>query len=52
MTYTSSANGSGPHTHTVTLTAAQLMQIEAGQSVTMTSSNNVGHTHDFSIAKM
>jgi hypothetical protein len=52
MTYTSSASGSGPHTHTVTLLAVQLMQIQAGQSVTVTSSNNVGHTHDFSVSKM
>jgi hypothetical protein len=35
------------HTHTVALTMAQLQQIEAGQSVTVTSGLSLGHTHTF-----
>jgi hypothetical protein len=55
-TYTSSNDGN--HTHTITLTAAQLSSIEAGQSVTVTSSSDVdpitqvAHTHDWTITKM
>ncbi len=49
MTYVTSI--SLDHTHTVTLSQAQLSQIEAGQTVTVTTSNNGMHTHMFSIAK-
>lgn len=54
-TYTSSNDGS--HTHTITLTAQQLSMIAAGQSVLVTSSNDVdpktqvAHTHDWTITK-
>lgn len=36
------------HTHTVTLSAAQLMSLAAGTSVTV-KSTNVGHEHDVTI---
>jgi|HubBroStandDraft_1064217.scaffolds.fasta_scaffold431974_1 hypothetical protein len=39
------------HSHTITLTAAQLSSINSGQSVTVTSSSVEGHTHDFAIVK-
>jgi hypothetical protein len=35
------------HTHTVALTMAQLAQIEAGSSVTVTSGSTLNHTHTF-----
>ena len=47
-TYTTSS--SAGHTHTVTLTAAQLASIAAGGTVTVTTSVNAttgNHTHDF-----
>jgi hypothetical protein len=53
--YTTSSNGG--HTHTVTLTQAQLASIENGDDVTITTSsnvdpqNNVAHTHEFMITK-
>jgi hypothetical protein len=47
-TYTSS--GPDP-THTVTLTQGQLQSIQSGQTVTVTSSVNGNHTHDFAIHK-
>ena len=55
-TYTSSNDGN--HTHTITLTAAQLSSIASGHSVTVTSSSDldpttqVAHTHDWTITKM
>jgi len=55
-TYTSSNEGN--HTHTITLTATQLASIQAGHSVTVTSTSDVdpithaAHTHDWTIAKM
>lgn len=33
--------------HTITLTAAQLSMIEAGQSLTVTTTTNGGHDHQF-----
>ena len=47
----------GGHTHSVTLTQAQLASIESGDDVTVTTSsnvdpyNNVAHTHAFMITK-
>lgn len=55
MTYTSSVEGG--HSHRVTLTQAQLTSIGGGQTVTVTSSNDVdtingeAHTHQFAVAK-
>jgi hypothetical protein len=54
--YTTSNVGS--HTHTVTLTAANLTAINGGQVVTVTSSsdvdptNHMNHSPDFMIKKM
>jgi hypothetical protein len=47
-TYTTS--GPDP-THTVMLTAAQLSSINGGTSVTVTTSTNGGHNHQFVIAR-
>jgi hypothetical protein len=48
VTYTTTLmNG---HEHMVSLSAAQLTSIEAGQEVTVTSSST-GHTHAFMIMK-
>ncbi len=48
VTYTTS--GPDP-THTVTLTAAQLSSINGGMSVTVTTSTDGGHDHQFVISK-
>lgn len=59
-TYTSSvapdplatgAPDSGAHTHTVTLSQAQLSSVQAGQSVTTTSSISLEHDHTFLIVR-
>ncbi len=56
MTYTTSTTSE--HAHTVTLTAAQLRDIEAGLIVTVESSsvvdpeNGAAHTHTFAIVKI
>ena len=47
--FTTGSAGTPPHTHTVTLAAADLTTLRAGSSVTITSSLSAGHTHDFSI---
>jgi hypothetical protein len=52
FTYTSSAAGANQHTHDVTLSQIQLAQIAAGQLVTVTSAESLGHTHDFTIQAM
>jgi hypothetical protein len=41
--------GISPHTHSVTLTAAQLTTLGAGGAVTVTSTLGAGHTHDVTI---
>jgi len=38
--------GSSGHTHTVTLTVANLQLLKAGTAVTVTSSSGAGHSHD------
>lgn len=48
---TYSTRGEAPHIHQVTLTAAQLADLKAGRSITVTSTEAVGmvsgvHTHD------
>lgn len=48
-TYTTS--GSSGHTHQISLSHDQLGNIQAGQSVAVTSTNVQGHTHDFAIMK-
>lgn len=39
------------HTHTVTLTAADLDSINTGNTVTKTTSNDLNHTHTFDFKK-
>lgn len=46
MTY--NIQGTAGHGHDVTLTAAQLAQLKAGQSVTVTSTMTFSHAHDVS----
>lgn len=48
VTYTSSSVG---HTHHITLTMAQLASINGGDSVTVTSTSDAGHTHNWTIKK-
>jgi hypothetical protein len=48
VTYTSSSVG---HTHKITLSSAQLTTIGGGGSVTVTSSSDDGHTHNWTLAK-
>lgn len=45
VTYTAT----GPHTHTIMLTAAQLEQVGAGETVTISFTD--GHSHTFNIAR-
>jgi hypothetical protein len=52
FSYNSSSSGAMPHTHDVSLSQVQLAQLAAGQTVTVTSGSNLGHTHDFTIRKM
>lgn len=40
------------HTHTVALTEAELASIEAGSSVTKTTSEDDAHSHTFTFTKM
>jgi hypothetical protein len=55
VTYTTSSDGG--HTHKVTLAQADLMAINAGQTMTVTSTsdldpaNGSAHTHKFAITK-
>lgn len=50
MTYTLTVATVGiAHTHTVTLTPAQLTQIKAKTAVTVMSTNDAGHTHDVTV---
>jgi hypothetical protein len=44
QTYTTA--GTASHTHGVTFSAAQLLQLKNGQSVLVTSLPSQGHTHD------
>jgi hypothetical protein len=39
-------------THTIVLTAAQLSAINGGQAVTVTTSTNGGHNHQFVLVRM
>jgi hypothetical protein len=41
--------GSAPHTHSVTFTAAQMAELKGGASVTVTSSVESSHSHDVSV---
>ena len=45
------STSSGGHTHSVVLSQAQLTTIEGGGSVTVTSSNDSGHTHQFTFTR-
>lgn len=40
--------GTSSHTHLVTLSAAQLAQLKAGQAIQVTTSLDASHTHDVS----
>ena len=51
VVYTSTQNGSGPHSHTVTVTPEQFTDINAGKSDNISSSTDFGHHHDFPIKK-
>ena len=42
--------GTADHSHQVSFSAAQLAQLRAGQTVTVTTSASAGHTHDLSEA--
>ncbi len=41
--------GTSPHPHTITVTAAMFTMLKAGQTVTVTSSNDAAHTHNVTI---
>ena len=41
------SSSSGGHTHSVTLTAVNFETLRTSASVTVTSTNNSGHTHNF-----
>ena len=43
---TYSIQGASDHNHDVTLSAAQLAMLKAGQAVTVTSTQNNAHSHD------
>jgi hypothetical protein len=47
MTY--DIHGVADHTHSVTFSTAQLAQLKAGTSVTVTSTTTLGHEHDVSV---
>ncbi|HXE97258.1 MAG TPA: hypothetical protein VN642_12675 [Dongiaceae bacterium] len=51
VVYTTSSAGTTPHTHTVTITPAQITSINAGNAVTVISSTDFTHSHDFDIKK-
>lgn len=51
VTYTSTATGSTIHTHTVTLTPAQINDINGGKTDSISSSIDLGHAHDFPVKK-
>lgn len=40
------------HTHTVSISASDLMNVEAGSSVMITTSSNSGHTHVFTFVRV
>lgn len=44
--------GSADHTHTVTLSAADLAKLKTGASVTVATSETASHTHSVSLACM
>lgn len=44
-----SIQGSAAHDHTITITAAQLTTLLAGDPVTVTSSSALGHTHEVTV---
>jgi hypothetical protein len=41
--------GDAGHDHTVTLTAEHFATLAAGETVTVTSSNEIAHTHDITV---
>ena len=42
--------GTSPHPHTVTVTAAHFAMLQGGQSVTVVSSSDANHTHSVTIS--
>lgn len=51
VVYTSTFAGSTPHTHTVTITPAQITDINGGKTDAITSSTDLNHNHEFVIKK-
>jgi hypothetical protein len=47
--FTVSMAGQPVHTHTITLTAGDFMQLRMGMPVTKTSSTDSGHSHMYTI---
>lgn len=41
--------GASAHPHMITITAAQFAMIKANTAITVTSSNDAGHTHDVTV---
>ena len=52
MTYTTTPASTDGHTHSVSLSQAQLQAIQAGQSVMVLTSSTESHTHSFAIVRM
>lgn len=50
--HTYNIQGASGHPHTITVSAAEFQMIASGQSVTVTSSNDAGHTHDVTLSCM
>ena len=48
---TRTASSSGGHTHTFIMTQTQLLSVQGGTSVIVTTSTDSGHSHDFTIGK-
>ncbi len=42
--------GTSPHTHTVTVTAAHFIMLQQNTSVVLTSTNDAAHTHEVTIS--
>lgn len=51
VTYNSTSTGAPSHIHTVTITPAQINDINSGKSDSIGSSIDLGHGHDFVIKK-
>lgn len=47
---TYSIQGSSPHNHTLTISAADFSSLKTNQAISVTSSNDDGHTHPVSVS--